>query len=217
MPQTEAVGHLPGPRAGRGQGRAPSVAQGAALTTATSQPLTVPSRRLTPAGLRAIAVPLSEVDSVGALLQPGDWVDVLLSMEDLDGLNPVVVPNTARPLRPAAGDSTVHAAPKTISSTTRPSRSSSRTSRCSLRLAPADPNSTQRARGRRDGAAGGHTATGRGSPLRPAGRERVPRSPLTRGRFGANGRYVRYHAQGARRPIRRPTACLDSFTKEALG
>ncbi len=44
------------------------------------------------AGLRAVAVPLDRVDSVGALLQPGDWVDVILALEDLDGLNPVVVP-----------------------------------------------------------------------------------------------------------------------------
>jgi pilus assembly protein CpaB len=49
-------------------------------------------------GLRAIAVPLSRVDSVGALLQPGDRVDVILSMRDIDGLNPVVVSNpTAQP------------------------------------------------------------------------------------------------------------------------
>ncbi len=39
-------------------------------------------------GMRAIAVPLSRVDSVGALLQPGDFVDVILTIEDLDQLNP---------------------------------------------------------------------------------------------------------------------------------
>jgi pilus assembly protein CpaB len=44
-------------------------------------------------GLRAIAVPLSTVDAVGALVQPGDFVDVLLSMEDTDGLNPAVINN----------------------------------------------------------------------------------------------------------------------------
>ena len=44
-------------------------------------------------GLRAMAVPLSKVDSVGALLQAGDYVDVLLSLEENDALNPIVVPN----------------------------------------------------------------------------------------------------------------------------
>ena len=44
-------------------------------------------------GLRAIAVPLDQVTAVGYLVQPGDFVDVLLALEDLDGLNPVVIPN----------------------------------------------------------------------------------------------------------------------------
>ena len=44
-------------------------------------------------GMRAIAVPLSRVDSVGALLRPGDFVDVILTIEDLDQLNPIVVKN----------------------------------------------------------------------------------------------------------------------------
>ncbi len=52
-------------------------------------------------GLRAIAVPLSSVDAVGELLQPGDRVDVLISMKDTDGLNPIVIPN------PNAGQITV--------------------------------------------------------------------------------------------------------------
>ena len=42
-----------------------------------------------------MAVPLDRVDSVGALLQPGDWVDVLLSIQDVDALNPVVLENPA--------------------------------------------------------------------------------------------------------------------------
>jgi pilus assembly protein CpaB len=41
-------------------------------------------------GLRAIAVPLDEVTAVAYLVQPGDYVDVLIAVEDLDGLNPVV-------------------------------------------------------------------------------------------------------------------------------
>ena len=45
------------------------------------------------AGFRAIAVPLSKVDAVDSLLQPGDRVDVLISMKDSDGLNPVVLAN----------------------------------------------------------------------------------------------------------------------------
>ena len=53
------------------------------------------------AGLRAIAVPLSKVDSVGALLQPGDRVDVIISLHDTDGLNPIVENN------PNAGQTTV--------------------------------------------------------------------------------------------------------------
>lgn len=52
-------------------------------------------------GLRAIAVPLSTVDSVGALLQAGDYVDVIISLRDTDGLNPIVVEN------PNAGQTTV--------------------------------------------------------------------------------------------------------------
>jgi Flp pilus assembly protein CpaB len=44
-------------------------------------------------GLRGVAVPLSRVDSVGGLLQPGDWVDAILTMEDLDALNPVAMNN----------------------------------------------------------------------------------------------------------------------------
>jgi Flp pilus assembly protein CpaB len=52
-------------------------------------------------GLRAIAVPLSTVDSVGALLQAGDYVDVIISLRDTDGLNPIVVNN------PNAGQTTV--------------------------------------------------------------------------------------------------------------
>jgi pilus assembly protein CpaB len=44
-------------------------------------------------GMRAMAVPLSRIDSVGMLLQPGDWVDVVLTIDDRDGLNPVSIPN----------------------------------------------------------------------------------------------------------------------------
>jgi pilus assembly protein CpaB len=44
-------------------------------------------------GLRAIAVPLSTVDSVNELIEPGDRVDVLISMRETDGLNPQVLAN----------------------------------------------------------------------------------------------------------------------------
>ena len=74
-----------------------AVAQGAAFTNEDFQSgITVPElvRTIQP-GMRAIAVPLSRVDSVGALLQPGDYVDVILTIEDLDQLNPIVVENTS--------------------------------------------------------------------------------------------------------------------------
>lgn len=72
-----------------------AVAQGAALVnedflTGVTLPELVSS--LQP-GLRAVAVPLSRVDSVGALLQAGDYVDVILTIDDLDGINPAVVDN----------------------------------------------------------------------------------------------------------------------------
>ena len=44
-------------------------------------------------GLRGMAVPLSSVDAVAELLQPGDRVDVLIAMRDSDALNPVVLNN----------------------------------------------------------------------------------------------------------------------------
>jgi pilus assembly protein CpaB len=44
-------------------------------------------------GLRAMAIPLSTVDAVAELIQPGDRVDVLISMKETDGLNPQVLPN----------------------------------------------------------------------------------------------------------------------------
>jgi pilus assembly protein CpaB len=44
-------------------------------------------------GMRAVAVPMLSTESIGSLLQPGDYVDVILSLEELDGINPVSVPN----------------------------------------------------------------------------------------------------------------------------
>ncbi len=72
-----------------------TVAQGQAITTADfdtdpSMPQIVAAIR---PGLRAMALPLSRVDSVGGLLQPGDYVDVILTLDELDALNPVVVNN----------------------------------------------------------------------------------------------------------------------------
>jgi Flp pilus assembly protein CpaB len=72
-----------------------SVAQGAALTsddfqTSTTVPDLVASIQ---PGLRAMAVPLNKVDSVGMLLQAGDFVDVVMTIADTDLLNPVVTPN----------------------------------------------------------------------------------------------------------------------------
>ena len=60
-----------------------------------------------PAGLRAVAVPLDKVTSVGFLVQPGDYVDVLLAVRDEqplnnenstgDGMNPVIGPSVEDP------------------------------------------------------------------------------------------------------------------------
>ena len=72
-----------------------AVAQGDALTTSDFETsVNVPElvSSLQP-GLRAIAVPLSRVDAVGALVQAGDFVDVMLTMEDTDALNPIVIDN----------------------------------------------------------------------------------------------------------------------------
>ncbi|MDP8905852.1 MAG: Flp pilus assembly protein CpaB [Chloroflexota bacterium] len=44
-------------------------------------------------GLRAIAVPLDRVTAVAYLIEAGDYVDVMIALEDLDGLNPLVVAN----------------------------------------------------------------------------------------------------------------------------
>jgi pilus assembly protein CpaB len=90
-----------------------AVAQGEALTTQDFlAAVTVPElvRSIQP-GLRAIAVPLSKVDSVGMLLQPGDYVDVILTIDDPDGLNPIVVPNPTSP--PASLGATGETAPYT--------------------------------------------------------------------------------------------------------
>jgi pilus assembly protein CpaB len=92
-PQAEAADTYQNPADVVGKVVRQPVASGAVLTTDNFDTTTVADvTGSLPAGMRAIAIPLSKVDSVGALLQPGDWVDVLLSMEDLDGLNPIVVP-----------------------------------------------------------------------------------------------------------------------------
>ncbi len=94
-PQTEALGTYQDANEVVGKVVRRAVTSGTALTnedfeTEVSIPELVKS--LQP-GLRAIAVPMHPVDAVGALLQPGDFVDVVLSMEDLDGLNPLTIPN----------------------------------------------------------------------------------------------------------------------------
>ena len=94
-PQTEAVDTYQYPEEVVGMVVRRQVAQGQALSSADFQTnVTMPelARSLAP-GLRAVAVPLSREDSVGALLQPGDWVDALLTLEELDALNPVVMQN----------------------------------------------------------------------------------------------------------------------------
>jgi pilus assembly protein CpaB len=94
-PETEAADTYRQPEDVIGQIVRRPVTQGQALTTADFQTgANAPDiARALGAGLVAVAIPLSRVDSVGNLLQPGDYVDVLLSLDDPDGLNPIVQPN----------------------------------------------------------------------------------------------------------------------------
>lgn len=60
-----------------------------------------------PAGLRAVAVPLDDITGVALLIQPGDYVDVMLAVRDEvplnepysdgDGLNPIIGPSVEDP------------------------------------------------------------------------------------------------------------------------
>jgi pilus assembly protein CpaB len=100
-PMTDATGTYQDPNQLVGKVVRRAVSAGTALTTDDFETgVNIPDlvQALQP-GLRAIAIPLTKVDSVDAILQPGDWVDVLISMDDRDGLNPVVVPNA----NPSAG------------------------------------------------------------------------------------------------------------------
>jgi pilus assembly protein CpaB len=100
--QADASGTYQRPEELVGQIVRRTVAAGQALTAAdfdtNSQAQIASSLQ---SGQVAIAVPLSKVDAVGMLIQPGDRVDVLITMKDLDGLNPIVQPN------PNAGQTTV--------------------------------------------------------------------------------------------------------------
>jgi pilus assembly protein CpaB len=94
-PQTEAQGTYQDPQQVVGKVVRKPVAQGEVLMNDDFEStVSVPDlvNSLQP-GMRAIAVPLNGTDSVAQLLQAGDYVDVLLSMEDTDAKNPVVVPN----------------------------------------------------------------------------------------------------------------------------
>ncbi len=104
MSPTQATGTFQDPAQVVGRVVRHAVSQGTALTnddfdTGISVPDLINS--LQP-GLRAIAIPLSRVNSVNAFIQAGDYVDVLISMEDADGLDPVVIANPT----PAIGTST---------------------------------------------------------------------------------------------------------------
>lgn len=105
-PQAEASGTYQRPDELVGQIVRRTVPAGQALTAGDfdTNALAQIAQSLQP-GLRAIAVPLSKVDAVGALLQPGDRVDALISMTDADALNPIVLPN------PNAGQTTVDGSP----------------------------------------------------------------------------------------------------------
>ena len=94
-PQSQASGTYQNAQDVVGKVVRQTVAKGDAITsddfnTTVSVPDLVQS--LAP-GLRAIAVPLDSTNAVDGLIQAGDRVDVLLSMEDLDGLNPIVIAN----------------------------------------------------------------------------------------------------------------------------
>ena len=95
MPQSQATNTYGSPNDIAGLVIRRAVAQGQALKIQDFQSaVTVPDlvAAIQP-GMRAMAVPLNRVDSVGMLLQPGDWVDVVLTIDDRDGLNPVSIPN----------------------------------------------------------------------------------------------------------------------------
>lgn len=94
-PETEAANTYTRPEDVVGMVVRRSVVAGQVLTTtdfesATSAPEMVRGLR---AGMRAIALPMTSRDSIASLLQPGDYVDVILSLEELDGINPIAVPN----------------------------------------------------------------------------------------------------------------------------
>lgn len=94
-PQTEALDTYQDPAQLVGKVVRRAVVAGQVLQTADFETsLTVPElvKSLQP-GLRAIAVPLTTVDAVGGLLQGGDFVDVLISLEDGDGTLPVGIVN----------------------------------------------------------------------------------------------------------------------------
>ena len=94
-PQSQATNTYASPNDVAGLVVRRSIAQGEALKIQDFQSaVTVPDlvRAIQP-GMRAMAVPLNRVDSVGMLLQPGDWVDVVLTIDDRDGLNPVSIAN----------------------------------------------------------------------------------------------------------------------------
>jgi pilus assembly protein CpaB len=94
-PQSQATNTYANPNDLAGLVVRRTIASGEALKIQDFQSaVTVPDlvRAIQP-GMRAMAVPLSRIDSVGMLLQPGDWVDVVLTIDDRDGLNPVSIAN----------------------------------------------------------------------------------------------------------------------------
>lgn len=63
------------------------------ITSATFNPSTAAAQvtTLLDSGLRAISVQVDQTTGVGTLIQPGDMVDVVLTMEQADNKNPIVV------------------------------------------------------------------------------------------------------------------------------
>jgi Flp pilus assembly protein CpaB len=106
LPESQATDTYQAPDELIGQVVRREVTQGEALTSEDFQSgVSVPQLvSAIPNGMRAIAVPLSRVDSVGLLLQPGDWVDVVLTIKEIDGLNPIVVENPEEQTGGIGGD-----------------------------------------------------------------------------------------------------------------
>lgn len=108
IPEAQAVGSFPTVAEVVGKVVRRPVASGTVLRTTDFETVTTGELAgSVPAGLRAVAVPLDKVTGIGFLIQPGDYVDVLLAVRDEralnnenstgDGLNPIIGPSVDDP------------------------------------------------------------------------------------------------------------------------